>query len=218
MKTLRRIKLRKNKGLLGEKSLAEHIIPRAAPRLATILTNLITIGPRIILRSAFQLFRTNIWTRLISTLALVSFDIYNFAKKKISLKQLIVNMILSVTMLFSGMAGWIFGKNSIPATLAENTIIWVLAGIAGAGAASAVSVTVCRKLLGRILKSDVEDMLEFINNEFELMAQEQWLSDEQIDELAGRIKIDSKICVICFSKSDKKKYARELLQPYFTIL
>jgi len=207
-----RLELRKNKkGLLGGKGLAKLIIPK----LATMAMNLVAIGPRVILRSAFQLLRTNIWTRLISTLVLISFDLYNFARKKISFKQLVINLILSVSLLAGGTIGWMFGTNSVLAVVAENTVLWIIAGIAGAGIVSAVFDAVCRRLLKRFLKSDVDNMLEFINNEFELMAKEKGLSDEQVDEIAKHIQIDDKICIKCFSRADKKKYIRETLIPYF---
>ena len=211
MSNQRRIGLRKKKGLLPGKGLAKLVVPK----LATMVMNLVVIGPRIILRSAFQLLRTNIWTRIISTIVLVSFDLYSFFKKKISKKQLIINMILSLSLLVGGTVGWVFGTNSVLAIVAENTIIWIAAGIIGAGIASAVFDTLCRKTLGRFMKSDVEDMLDFINAEYELMVEEQGLSDGEADELAKNIAIDDKICINCFSKADKKKYVREVLMPYF---
>jgi len=211
-KTRRRIELSKSRKVFpGVKGLVKLVVPK----LASMVMNLIAIGPRVILRSAFQLLRTNIWTRLVSTLILVSFDLFNYARKKISTKQLIINIVLSLTLLTTGTAGWMFGTNSVLGIAAENTLIWILAGLAGAGLISAVADTICRKVLGLFLKSDVEDMLDFINNEFELMSEENGLSAAQMDELAKLVKIDNKICVNCFAKSNKKKYAREILGPYF---
>ena len=210
MNTQRRLSLSKKKGF-GGKGLAKLIVPK----LATMVMNLVTIGPRVILRSAFQLLRANIWTRLISTIVIVFFDLYSFARKKISLKQLIINLILSTALLFGGTIGWVFGTNSVLAVVAENTFIWILAGLIGAGVVSAIFNIVCCKILGRFLKSDVENMLDFINSEFDLLVLEHELSDEQIDALASSIEIDDKVCINCFSKADKKKYVKEILQPYF---
>ncbi|MCL2397880.1 MAG: hypothetical protein FWC93_07450 [Defluviitaleaceae bacterium] len=210
--TQRRIKLSKaKKSLLGGKGLVKMIIPK----LATMVINLISIGPRIILRSAFQILRTNIWTRLLSTLILVSFDLYSYARKKISRKQLIINLILSTSLLVGGTAGWMFGTNTALAVVAENTMLWIVAGIIGAGGLGSILNTICRKVLGRFMKSDVEDMLDFFNAEFELMGGELGLSSKEMDTLAAQIRIDDKICVNCFAKSNKKKYAREVLGTYF---
>jgi len=212
MRTRRRIKLCKNKKeLFNKKLLAKKVIPR----LVTIAMNLIALGPRVILRGAFQLFRSNIWARLISTLIFVSFDLYCFFRKKISTKQLIINLILSATLLTGGMTGWRLGTYSVFAIAAENTLLWIIAGLAGAGVISGLLDSICRKVLRLFLKSDVEDMLDFFNAEFELMAGERNLSEEQMDKLVECIKISDKVCVDCFSKADKKRYARNVLQPYF---
>ena len=213
--TPRRIELAKDKtgvlGKLNKGNLAKLILPK----LATMAMNLVSIGPRVILRSAFQILRTNIWTRLISSLLLISFDLYSFVRKKISRRQLVINLILSLTLLIGGTTGWVFGTNSVSAIVAENTVIWILAGLVGAGILSSVSDLLCRKVLKKFLKSDVEEMLDLINEEFECMASEHALDDEQTAKLADTILVSEKTCLTCFCKHDKKKYAREVLEPYF---
>ena len=94
-------------------------------------------------------------------------------------------------------------------------MIWIVAGIAGAGVFSACMDKGCKKVLGRFIKSDVDDMLDLINSEFADMANEAGMTEEQADELAAAIKIDDKVCVQCFAKSNKQKYIRGVLQPYF---
>jgi len=212
MKSKRLLELgRKKKNLPGGKEL----IKLSLSQLAAMLTNLLAIGPRVILRSAIQLLRANIWTRLISALVLIIFDIYSFAVKNISFKQLIINLILAVSLVFGGTIGWVLGTDAALIIVAENTVIWIIAGIVGAGFAGSLSEALCRKIVGRFLKSDIDDMLDFISDEFERLANEHNLSGERINELAKSIEIDDKICINCFSKSDKSKYAREVLLPYF---
>jgi len=211
MNSQRRIELSKTKSLPGGKGLFKLIVPK----LAAMMMNLISIGPRVILRSAFRLLKANIWTRLISALIIVIFDLYSYLRKRISRKQLIINLILSASLLAGGTVGWVFGTNSVLGIVAENTIIWIVAGIVGAGIASAVFDAICRKILGQFLKNDVEDMLDFINDEFELLVQEKSLTDDQANELAKTISISDKICINCFAKADKKKYVREVLVPCF---
>ena len=211
----RRIQLAKKKsGLLGKLSKG-NLAKLIFPKLATMAINLVSIGPRMILRSAFQILRTNIWTRLISTVLLISFDIYSYVRKRISTRQLTINLILSVTLLIGGSTGWIFGTNSVSAIVAENTVIWIIAGLVGAGVLSSVLDMLCRKILGKFLKSDVEDMLDVINEEFECMVAESALDEEKADAIAGAVHIDDKICLSCFCKGDRKKYIREILTPYF---
>jgi len=211
----RRIRLAKKKpGLLGKLN-KNHLVKLVFPKLATMAINLVHIGPRMILRSTFQILRTNIWTRLISTVLLVSIDFYSFFRKKISKKQLAINLVLSVTLLVGGTAGWFFGTNSVLAIVAENTVIWIIAGLVGAGLLSTILEKLCQKVLGRFLKSDVEDMMDMINEEFECMIAEYALDDEQADAIADTVHICEKVCLGCFCKADKKKYIRNVLVPYF---
>ncbi|MCL2873597.1 MAG: hypothetical protein FWE29_01545 [Defluviitaleaceae bacterium] len=211
----RRIQLANKKSGLFGKFNKGNLAKLIFPKLATMAINFVSIGPRVILRSAFQILRTNIWTRLISTVFLISFDLYNFARKRISKKQLIINLILAASLLIGGSAGWVFGTNSVSSIVAENTVIWIIAGIAGAGILSSVFDAICRKLLGRFLQSDVEDMLDIINEEFECITTEYALDDNQLNAIADKISISDKTCLNCFCKADKKKYAREILMPYF---
>jgi len=213
--TKKRIQLADKKDGLLSKFNKGNLVKLVVPKLATMGLNLISIGPRVILRSAFQIMRTNIWTRIISTFILISFDLYNFFKKKISKKQLAINLILSGLLLVGGTTGWIFGTNSVSGIVAENTVLWILAGLIGAGVLSSIVDAIGRRFLGRFLKSDVEDMVELINEEFEELATQHCLDDTQIENIANNIHLDKKTCLECFCKKDRKKYARELLHPHF---
>ena len=211
----RRIQLAKKKAGLLAKFNKGNMVKLVFPKVATMAINLVRIGPRVILRSTFQILRTNIWTRLISTVLLVSIDFISFFRKKISKKQLVINLILSATLLAGGTAGWFFGTNSVLAIVAENTVIWIIAGIAGAGILSAVLDKLCRKVLGRFLKSDVEDMMDMINEEFESMVAERALDDKEAEAIAKAIHISEQVCLSCFCKKDRKKHVRDVLVPYF---
>ena len=213
--TKKRIELADKKDGLLSKFNKGSLVKLIVPKLATMGLNLISIGPRVILRSAFQILRTNIWTRIISTFVLVSFDLYNFFKKKISKKQLVINLILSALLLVGGTTSWIFGTNSVSGIVAENTVLWIVAGLIGAGVFSSIMDAIGRRFLGRFLKSDVEDMVELINEEFEELATLHCLDDAQIGMIANNIRLDKKICLECFCKKNRKKYARELLHPHF---
>ena len=212
---VRRIQLSMKKTGVLSKMKNGSLVKMFIPKLVTMLINLVRIGPKVILRSSFQILRTNIWTRLISTFILVFFDFYNFFRKRISRKQLVINLILSVSLLVGGTAGWVLGTNSVLIIVAENTAIWIIAGLAGAGIFGAVFDAICRKVLGRFVKNDLEDMIDMFNNEFESMVAEHALDNEQADEIAGRIHLHEKACLDCFSKGDKKKYVRDILTPYF---
>ena len=215
MKESKRIQLARKKSGLLSKLNKGNLVKLLLANVTTMGINLISIGPRVILRSAFQIMRANIWTRIISTFVLVAFDLFNFFRKKISKKQLVINMILSGMLLVGGTTGWVFGTNTVSGVVAENTVLWIVSGIIGAGAFGSIFNTVGRKILGRFFKSDVEDMVELINEEFEEIVREHCLDEKKRDEILKKVYVDDKICFECFCKKDKKKYVREVLEPYF---
>ena len=215
MKESKRIQLSQKKSGLLSKLKKGNLVKLLLSNVTTMGINLISIGPRVILRSAFQLMRANIWTRIISTFVLVAFDLFNYFRKKISRKQLVINMILSGMLLVGGTTGWVFGTNTASGIVAENTALWIVAGIIGAGTFGSVFNVVGRKILSKFFGSDMEDMIELINQEFEEMARKHSLDEKKTEEILKKIYVDDKICFECFCKKDKKKYARELLEPYF---
>ena len=205
------INLYKKKGVKN-KFKKENLAKLVLPKLAGIFLNLIAIGPRLILRSTMQLLRVNIWTRLASTLVLIIFDSYNYIRKKISTKQFIINLILSFTLLIGGTAGWAVGTTSALFIVAENTLIWIIAGILGAGIISGTLDFIVKKILGQFLKTDVDEMLLIFNKEFENICTELNISDKE--EIAKKIKVTEKNCLNCYSQKDRNKFARDHIKKY----
>jgi hypothetical protein len=212
------ISLTPKKGGILKKLKSGNLFKLVFPKVATMALNFVRIGPRVILRSTFQLLRTNIWTRLVSTILLVFFDFYSFFKGRISKKQLFIDLILSLSLLVGGTAGWVVGTNGALLIVAENTLLFIIAGLIGAGLFSSFLDRISRWILGFFLSSDVEDMLTVINEEFAQMVEEHDLSYEQACDVAKAIEIDEQICVTCFTKSDRRKYVRKILTPHFLML
>jgi len=202
------------KGLLS-KIKTDNLFKLIFPKVATMAMNFVRIGPRVILRSAFQLLRTNIWTRLVSTILLLFFDCYAFFKKRISRKQFFINLVLSLSLLIGGTVGWTMGTWGSLLIVAENTVLFIICGLVGAGVLSAVFDKMSKLIISTFLSSDVDDMLRVMNEVFLEMANEYELTYEQTCLIAKRVEIDEKMCVTCFTKSNKNKYTREILQSYF---
>jgi hypothetical protein len=152
---------------------------------------------------------------LLSALVLVSIDIYSFAKKRISKKQLFINLTLSVALLISGTTGWVIGYNNVGRIIADNAILWIITGLIGAGIFSSIVDALGKRILGKFLKTDVEDMVELFNEEFENMACEYALDEEEKGTVAKEVHLNKRTCIDCYSKKDQKKYAREKLKPCF---
>ncbi|MCL2856060.1 MAG: hypothetical protein FWE21_10695, partial [Defluviitaleaceae bacterium] len=152
----------KKKSKVGSK---EDLAKMAAPKAAQVLYNIVTIGPRLIMRSAFQLLRANIITRIISAVVLVSIDTYLFIRKRISLKQYIINVVMAALLLVGGTAGWYGGQN-IGYILFQNAVIGIIAGVIGAGVLGFAFSTIFEKIIGKFVKDDTKDMLEICNGVF----------------------------------------------------
>jgi len=211
----RLISLAPKKGGILKKFKSGNFFKLVFPKVATMALNFVRIGPRVILRSAFQILRTNIWTRLLSTILLVFFDFYSFFKGRISRKQLFIDLILSLSLLVGGTVGWVAGTNGALLIVAENTLLFIIIGLIGAGVFSSFLDRLSKWILGFFLSSDVDDMLTVINEEFVQMVEEHNLSYEQMCDVVKAIEIDEQICLTCFTKSDKKKYVRKILIPHF---
>jgi len=211
----RPISLAPKKGGILKKIKTDNLFKLVFPKVATMMLNVMRIGPRVILRSAFQLLRTNSWTRLLSTVLLVFLDFYSFFKGRISRKQLFINLILSFSLLIGGTAGWVVGTNGALLIVAENTLLFIVAGLIGAGAFSALLDRISKWVMSFFLSNDVEDMLDVINDEFFQMVNEHQLSHKQVDEVVKVIEIDEEICLACFTRSDRRAYVRKILTPHF---
>ena len=212
------ILLTPKKGGILKKFKKENLFKLVFPKVATMALNFVRIGPRVILRSTFQLLRTNIWTRLLSTILLVFFDFYSFFRGRISRKQLFIDLILSLSLLVGGTAGWVVGTSGALLIVAENTLLFIIAGLLGAGLFSSFLDRASRWILGLFLSNDIEDMLNVINEEFIQMVEEYHLSYEQACNVAKGIEIDEQICLACYTKSNRRKYVRKILTPHFAKL
>lgn len=96
---------------LTEKVKDKGISKLVFPKASQILTNVIQLGPRVVLRSATQLLRVNPLTRIVSVTSLTFIDIFLLAKKKISLNQFFINLTYSFTMFAGSTIGWYVGRH-----------------------------------------------------------------------------------------------------------
>ena len=180
------------------------------PKITTVLINLVQLGPRVILRSSMQLLRANIWIRLVSTAMMLIVDVARYAGGHTSKRQFIIDISLSLSLLAGGTLGWYAGTGAV---IAENTAIWVLAGVIGSGTLGALSEKITKMFLTKYITTDVAIIMEIFNKEFDQLAQD--LNEEQKIDIAKKIHINTKICMLCFKSKDREKYSKEFLEPYF---
>ncbi|MCL2215892.1 MAG: hypothetical protein FWB91_02605 [Defluviitaleaceae bacterium] len=201
----------KKKGMISS---PDDIVRMAGPKAAKILFNILRAGPRVILRSAFELLRANFITRILSAVVLLAIDTVNLTRKRISKKQFAINTGLALSMTVGGTAGWLLGQQTAGLVLIENALIAIIAGIAGAGVLGAGLGMLWEKLAARFVKDDTQDMMEILNQEFCNLSQEYLLTTKEVEDLTEAITIKPKNLKTIFAQCDRAHYARCTIEPY----
>jgi len=102
------------------------------PKVAQISFNFFRLGPRTIFRQSIQLLRANFWTRLISVLVVIVFDLIKFFQKKITHKELVQNLIQSIFLIIGATFGWIGATRIALKFWVQFSIWYLLFGLVGA--------------------------------------------------------------------------------------
>ena len=192
---------------------AQDMVKIAAPKTVQFLYNFITIGPRVIMRSVFQLLRANTITRILSCVVLLSIDTVSLVRKRISLKQYLINVSLAFMLLVGGTAGWVFGGYLIGMTLIENAAIGILAALIGAGALGAGLAYIWEKILSLFIKGDTEEMLEIFNHEFYNEVTANSLEEDEIAIARDSIELTPEVTSEMFVCEDKRDFAKSIICP-----
>jgi len=205
-----RLSLRKKSKISNPQDIAKI----AAPKTAQILYNALRVGPRVILRSAFELLRANLITRILSAVVLLSIDTISLVRGRISFKQYLIDVTLALMLLVGGTAGWMLGSHLIGFVILEGVVISMLAGLIGAGVLGAVLGAVVEKVIGLFVKDDNCDMLDILSRTFAKLVFENKLSDEETEAAKDLIFIDNKTIRDLFSSQNRPEFAMELIQPH----
>jgi len=192
----------------------ENFAKMTLPKMSGFIFNIIRVGPRLILRSIFELLRANIVTRLLSVIVLVSYDAYNFAKKKISKKQFIINLILAFLLLLSGTVGW-YGGHTAAGVFFENAVLAIVFGVISAGVFGVVISKIYEWFIKRFVNDDSKEMLNIFNKKFQDLCEKHNCTEEQCHELCENIELREQFVKNIFLHEEKEKYAESILEPYF---
>jgi len=192
---------------------ANDIARLAAPKTAQMLYNAMRVGPRLILRSAFELLRANMITRVISVVVLLAIDKFSLIKGRISVKQFIINVTLALMLLVGGTAGWFLGSQAL-SLIMESLVLGIIAGIIGAGILSAGLSFLVNKVIHLFVQDDTEDMLDIYNQCFSNLAKEHQLNNEEICTAADTICMSRELVRDIFTeKKDRMAFACSKLEP-----
>ena len=193
---------------------ARDVAKLAAPKAAQMAYNALRVGPRLILRSAFELLRANIITRVLSAIVLLSIDTVSFIKKRISLKQYIIDVTLAAMLVVGGTMGWALGSHLWGFVLLENAILALLAGMVGAGVLGAGLGAVVGKIIYKFVRDDNADMLVICNRVYDNLATSYALSEAEQQDVADRVYICDKMLKDMFCQKDREGFARAYIEPY----
>ena len=179
----------------------------AAPKAAPVLYNIIRIGPRVILRSMFELLRANTVTRALSAVILLIFDTIDLVRGRVSFKQYLINITLAFLLLVGGTVGWELGNDAVSLILIENVVIGIVAGLIGAGIFGALFGMASEKLIKMFVRDDEADMLAILNRVYLSVIADGGLTQAQAEETAAKIEITPKILRTMFAESDREAFA-----------
>jgi len=192
---------------------ANDIARLAAPKTAQMLYNAMRVGPRLILRSAFELLRANMITRVISVVVLLAIDKFSLIKGRISVKQFIINVTLALMLLVGGTAGWFLGSQALSLVM-ESLVLGILAGLIGAGLISAGLSFIVNKIIHLFVQDDTEDMLDIYSQCFANLAKEHGLNHDEICTAADNICMSKEMVRDIFTaKTDRMAFACSKLEP-----
>jgi len=192
---------------------ANDIAKLAAPKTAQVLYNAVRVGPRLILRSAFELLRANMVTRVISVVVLLAIDKFSLIRGRISIKQFIINVSLAAMLLVGGTAGWILGSHAL-SLVVESLVLGIVAGIIGAGVLSAVLSFLVNRIIHLFVQDDTEDMLDIYNRSFADLAYAHRLNIDEIEAAKEGISMSQQMVKDIFVEEDRAGFADAILEPH----
>ena len=151
---------------------SDAVVKLVAPKVVTAGVNVMRMGPRIIMRSAVELLRANLITRILSCVTILIVDIYDLSRKRISRTQFAVNCVLSLLLVVGGTVGWTFGGRWIVIEILGG-MADIIGGMIGAGIVVFLSNVVFDKACKKLVESDAEKMWKIINPYIEKQPEEE---------------------------------------------
>ena len=188
------------------------------PKFATLLLNMFKLGPRIFMRSTMQLFKANLFVRILTSLLVLLYDLAFLLTKRISKKQFAINTVVTLSLLVGGTAGWYGGQYAVLGVIVENTVLWFAVCFVSSGVMAFLMEKMARKFVLQRYTSDAEDVSVIFNKVFLDLKNEYSIGYETAQKIASNISLSEKICLTCFCNSNKEKFADDFLRPYFQMM
>ena len=197
---------------------SEAVVRALGPKAAQVFVNAFRTGSNIYgaaaMKSAAKLLRGNAITSAVSLVIFTVPDLVDIFRGRISGKQLAKNMAETAGGIAGGVGGWAGGAalGSLILPGPGTVIGGIIGGLAG-GIGGSLGVGAIADL---IAEDDADEMLDIIYNEFEKVAIEYLLNEDEMQKVAEYLteKIDGNKLKDMFSSKDRHQFARDLIEPY----
>jgi len=197
---------------------AEALTNALGPEFAKTLLNSVGkettgVATETILKNAAKVLRNQGLTASITIIVLTSVDVIDLFRGRISAEQMIKNLAVTSAAVVGGYVGSTVGgiAGSAVAPGVGTTIGNVVGGIVIGGATGVAT----EQIMGVFLKDDAEKMLEILEIEFQRLAEDYILSDEEANKVVDLLKdeLTSKNLKDMYASQDKEAFADSLIEP-----
>lgn len=208
-----------NSALVGS---SEAIVSIMGPKVSAMLVNAFRSGSNIYgaaaMKSLAKMLRGNAITGAVSVVVLSSTDVINIFRGRVSGKQLFKNVANTATTVAGGTAGWV-GGTAVGATVGSavpvigTTIGGFVGGLIGSFATGAASSKVSNAVLDTFIEDDAEEMVQIIENLFEILAADFLLNQKEAEAVVDALEkeLSGGTLKDMFASSDREAFAKKML-------
>ena len=201
-------------------SSSEAVVKLMGPKAAAVFVNAFRTGGNIYgaaaMRSAAKLLRGNAITAAVSLVILTVPDVIEIFRGRISAKQLMKNVAQTGGGIAGGLGGW-YGGAALGSLILPG-VGTVIGGIVGSVGGGYIVQLLTGKVADLFAEDDADEMIDIISLEFESMAEEYLLNEEEVGTVVEKLNqtIDANMLKDMFASSSREVYAREvILRPIF---
>lgn len=203
-----------NSVLRGSSEAAAKLIgPKASATLINAFRNGNNIYGAAAMKSTAKLLRGHAIANGVTIIVLSAFDIVDAAQGRISGKQTVKNITISASSVGGGTLGWM-GGSAIGSAICPGAGT-IIGGLVGSFLAGSVAGKGSKKLLGRFIEDDSEEMIKIIQNCFAELIDEYLLNEYEAGKVKDKLqmRLDSKMLKNMFADHYKENFANNLLIP-----
>ena len=199
---------------------SEAVVKLMGPKAAALFANAFRTGSPIYGAAAMsnvaKLLRSNAITAAVTLVILTVPDVIEIFRGRISAKQLMKNVAQTGGGIAGGLGGW-YGGAAL-GSLVFPGVGTVIGGIIGSVGGGYIVQMVTGKVADLFAEDDADEMIDIISLEFESMAEEYLLNEEEVGTVIEKINqtINASKLKDMFASSNREVYAREvILRPIF---